>query len=86
MIAARQKAAGGEAAPVAPAAAPAAEAPAPPAAEAPAPPPAEALARPAFAPRLPPRPREPRPDPRSSAGREDGEARLARVRRAGAAN
>ncbi len=48
--------------------------------------PAEALARPAFAPRLPPRPREPRSDPRSSAGRENAEARLARARRAGAAN
>jgi len=48
--------------------------------------PAEALARPAFAPRLPPRPREPRSDPRSSAGREDAEALLARARRAGAAN
>jgi cell division inhibitor SulA len=48
--------------------------------------PAEALARPGFAPRLPPRPREPRPDPRSRAGREDVEARLARARRAGAAN
>ena len=48
--------------------------------------PAAALARPAFAPRLPPRPREPRSNPRSSAGREDAEARLARARRAGAAN
>jgi len=49
--------------------------------------PAEALARLAFAPRLPPRPQDPRPAPRSSAGRDGAPAaRFARVRHAGAAN
>jgi hypothetical protein len=48
--------------------------------------PAEALARPAFTPRLPPRSREPRPDPRTTAGCDDPAARFVRMRRASAAN
>jgi len=48
--------------------------------------PETALARPAFAPRLPPHLRAPHPDPRSSAGHDAAGARLAGVRHAGAAS